>query len=70
MNALNPSVPAMDADKSEAVIISMPTTNFRACMFWRSLSPTRRAEITRRPRFRNQPYLRPANQPDPDDLLP
>jgi hypothetical protein len=41
---------------------------FRAQMFARSLSPTRRAEIERRPRFRNQPWLRRANEPD--DFLP
>ncbi len=48
----------------------MPTHAFRARLFWQSLSPTRRAEIARCRRFRNQPYLRPANQPDSDDLLP
>ncbi len=70
MSTLNPNEPATDAGESEGMVISMPTHTFRARMFWRSLSPTRRAEITRRARFRNQPHLRPANQTDPDDLLP
>ena len=43
--------------------------HFRVQCFLRSLSPARRAEIAQRPRFRNQPWLRLADEPD-DDPLP
>ena len=51
--------------------ISVSTNTFarRVRWFTRSLSPARRAEIGRRARFRNQPYLRRADEPD-DDFLP
>ena len=42
----------------------------RVHLFTRSLSKARRAEVAGRPRFRNQPYLRRADEFDPDDQLP
>lgn len=42
----------------------------RVRLFTRTLSPTRRAEVAARSRFRNQPYLRRADEPDPDDAIP
>ena len=44
------------------------TTDFRTRMFWQSLSPTRRAEIARRPRMYSIPWIRRADEPDEDDL--
>jgi hypothetical protein len=41
---------------------------FRVEQFARSLAPSRRRAIARRPRFRNQPYLRLADEPDADSL--
>ena len=46
----------------------MGTVEFRARLFWQSLSPTRRAEIARRG-FCNQP-IRRSDQPDPEAELP
>ena len=43
---------------------------FRVRQFVRGLSPQRRVEIARRPRFRNQPYLRRHDEPDDDQLPP
>ena len=47
----------------------MSTFHFRVRQFLCSLSPARRAEIGRRPRFYRMPWIRPASQPD-DDFLP
>lgn len=42
----------------------------RVQTFLQSLPAFQREEIARRQRFRNQPYLRRADQPDPSDFLP
>lgn len=48
----------------------LDTFGQRVRCFVRSVPPARRAEIARRPRFRNQPYLRRADEPGFGDPLP
>lgn len=45
------------------------TVSPHAAVFLAGLSPARRAEVASRPRFYRIPWLRRANEPDPDDTL-
>ncbi len=59
---------ATEADETPPAL-RMPTATFQGRLFLQSLSLARRAEIARRARFRNQPYLRRSDEPS-DDFLP
>ena len=48
----------------------VPSHVFRSRQAGFFLSPAQRAAVARRRRFYSMPYLRRADKPNPDDLLP
>ena len=50
--------------------LSMTGTEYRARQYLRTLSPQERAAVARRPRFHSIPWIKPADESEPDDCLP
>ena len=59
----------LEEDEVDSIAaVRMSSWDLRGRIFRGSLSPARIAEIARRPRFRNLPWLRRSDEPDQDQL--